>query len=142
VEEAAIVRRGENHGWNVYEGFEPFSNQYRKPNATYVPPVFAYRRKYGNSITGGYVYRGDKGPSFYGVYICGDYTSHRIWGIAQENRVLKSVRQIAMSPQNIASFAQDEAGEIYLVGYEGMIYKLDFSNARFDGDVRLSGKSK
>ena len=29
VEEVAIVRRGENHGWNVYEGFEPFSNRYR-----------------------------------------------------------------------------------------------------------------
>lgn len=30
VEEVAIVRRGENHGWNVYEGFEPFSNRFRK----------------------------------------------------------------------------------------------------------------
>jgi len=41
VEEVAIVRRGENHGWNVYEGFEPFSNRYRKQDTVYVPPVFA-----------------------------------------------------------------------------------------------------
>ena len=132
VEEVAIVRRGENHGWNVYEGFEPFSNRYRKEGVTYTPPVFAYRRKYGNSITGGYVYRGDQRSSFYGVYICGDYTSHRIFGLKQQDRTLQVVRQIGMSPQNIASFGTDERGEIYLVGYEGMIYKLDFNGTRFD----------
>ena len=132
VEEATIVRRGENHGWNVYEGFEPFSNRYRKEGASYVPPVFAYRRKYGNSITGGYVYRGDKRSSFYGVYICGDYTSHRIFGLKQQDRTLQVVRQIGMSPQNIASFAEDEQRNLYVVGYEGMIYKLDFTDAVFE----------
>ena len=141
VEEAAIVRRGENHGWNVYEGFEPFSNRYRKTDATYIAPVFAYRRKYGNSITGGYVYRGKKDSSFYGVYICGDYTSHKIFGVRQENRLLKEVKEIGVSPQNIASFGTDAAGEIYVVGYEGMIYKLDFSNARFDEAVRSASRT-
>lgn len=132
VEEVAIVRRGENHGWNVYEGFEPFSNRYRKEGITYVQPVFAYRRKYGNSVTGGYVYRGDRRSSFYGAYICGDYTSHRIFGLKERDRTLQIVRQIGTSPQNIASFGTDERGEIYLVGYEGMIYKLDFTGTTFD----------
>jgi len=132
VEEVTIVRRGENHGWNVYEGFEPFSNRYRKEGASYVPPVFAYRRKYGNSVTGGYVYRGDKRSSFYGAYICGDYTSHRIFALKQQDRALQGVRQIGTSPQNIASFAEDEAGNLYVVGYEGMIYKLDFASAVFE----------
>jgi putative heme-binding domain-containing protein len=138
VEEVTIARRGENHGWNVYEGFEPFSNRYRKEGATYTPPVFAYRRKYGNSITGGYVYRGDKRSSFYGVYICGDYTSHRIFGLRQRDRTLQVVRQIGLSPQNIASFATDESGEIYLVGYEGMVYQLDFSTTDFDDEMKTS----
>ena len=132
VEEVSIVRRGENHGWNVYEGFEPFSNRYRREGETYVPPVFAYRRKYGNSITGGYVYRGDKRSSFYGVYISGDYTSHRIWGLKQQDRTLQCVSQIGTAPQGIASFATDERGEIYIVGYEGMIYQLDFAGTTFD----------
>jgi glucose/arabinose dehydrogenase len=138
VEEVSIVRRGENHGWNVYEGFEPFSNRYRKEGMAYVPPVFAYRRNYGNSVTGGYVYRGDKRSSFYGVYICGDYTSHRIWGVTQEGRVLKSIKQIGKAPQGIASFAADERGEIYLVGYEGMIYQLDLSGTNFDDEMKIS----
>ena len=132
VEEVSIVRRGENDGWNVYEGFEPFSNRYRKKGCVYVPPVFAYKRKYGNSVTGGYVYRGDKRSSFYGVYICGDYTSHRIWGLKQKDRTLEVVRQIGTSPQGIASFGTDERGGIYVVGYEGMVYRLDFTGASFD----------
>jgi len=98
---------------------------------TYIPPVFAYRRKYGNSITGGHVYRGDKHSSFYGVYICGDYTSRRIWGVTQEARVLKTVVQIGTAPQGIASFTEDEKGNLYIVGYEGMVYKLDFEQAVF-----------
>jgi putative heme-binding domain-containing protein len=132
VEEAAIVRRGENHGWNVYEGFEPFSNQYRKDGDRHTPPLFSYRRKFGNSITGGYVYRADPQSSFHGVYICGDYTSRRIFGIRQQNRVLQTVRQIGTSPQGIASFSADEDGNLYVVGYEGMIYRMDFSEAEFD----------
>src|SRR5439155_19084486 len=107
-------------------------NRYRKEGAAYVQPVFAYKRKYGNSITGGYVYRADKRSSFYGVYICGDYTSKRIWGIKQENRLLAAVRQIGVSPQGIASFATDERGNIYVVGYEGMIYQIDFTSAIFE----------
>jgi putative heme-binding domain-containing protein len=138
VEEVTIVRRGENHGWNVYEGFEPFSNRYRKEGEHYTPPVFAYRRKFGNSITGGYVYRGDKRSSFYGVYICGDYTSHRLFGLKQQNRTLQVVRQIGTAPQGIASFATDEQGTIYLVGYEGMVYQLDLSGANFDNEIKTS----
>ncbi|RYD69210.1 MAG: glucose dehydrogenase, partial [Verrucomicrobiaceae bacterium] len=132
LEEVEIVRRGENHGWNVYEGFEPFSNQFRKEKRTFTMPVFAYRRKYGNSITGGYVYRGDKDSSFYGVYICGDYTSKRIFGITQENGVLKAVRQIGVMPQRLVSFSQDEQGNLYAVGYEGGIYQIDFTDAQFE----------
>ncbi|MDB6174405.1 MAG: putative glucose/L-sorbosone dehydrogenase, distantly related to bacterial beta-galactosidase [Chthoniobacteraceae bacterium] len=132
VEEVDIVRRGDNYGWNVYEAFEPFSKQFRREGRTYTTPVFAYRRKYGNSITGGYVYRGDKTSSFYGVYICGDYTTRRIFGLTQENGVLKTARQIGVVPQGLVSFSEDEAGNLYAVGFEGVIYQIDFSAARFE----------
>jgi putative heme-binding domain-containing protein len=131
-EEVAIVRRGENHGWNVFEGFEPFSNQYRQEGRVFTPPLFAYKRKYGISITGGFVYRADQQSSFYGVYVCGDYASKRIFGLTQEGGKLKAVRQIGTLPQGLVSFGTDEAGNIYAVGYEGMIYQLDFTGTRFD----------
>jgi len=132
VEEVDVVHRGENYGWNVFEGFEPFSNQYRKPGRTFTTPLFAYRRKYGNSITGGYVYRGDSKSSFYGVYLCGDYTSKLIFGLTQENGVLKTARQIGSVPQRLVSFSEDEMGNLYAVGYEGMVYAIDFSGTKFE----------
>jgi putative heme-binding domain-containing protein len=131
-EEVALVRRGENHGWNVYEGFEPFSNQYRQEGRSFTPPVFAYGRKYGNSITGGRVYRGDPKSSFYGVYLCGDYTSKRLFGLTQAGGVLKEVRQIGTVPQGLVSFGTDESGRVFVVGFEGMVYELDFRDARFE----------
>jgi hypothetical protein len=111
----------------VYEGFEPFSSRYRKPNSAYVPPVFAYPRRFGNSITGGYVYRADAKSPFYGAYVCGDYTSRRVWAITQKDRALESIRQIAVAPERISSFARDGQGRLYVVGYEGMIFRLDLS---------------
>jgi putative heme-binding domain-containing protein len=132
VEEVSLVRRGENCGWNVFEGFEAFSNRYRQDGVTYTSPVFAYRRKFGNSITGGYVYRGDPRSSFYGVYICGDYSSRRLFGVRQQDRRLRAVRQIGTAPQGIASFTEDEAGNLYVVGYEGMVYRLDLADAVFE----------
>ncbi|MGV3532560.1 MAG: PQQ-dependent sugar dehydrogenase [Chthoniobacteraceae bacterium] len=131
VEEVAIVRRGENHGWNVYEGFERFSNEYRREGEKYVPPLFAYGHKYGNSITGGHVYRGNKQSSFYGAYICGDFNSKRIFALTQEGGVLKLVRQIGLLPERLVSFCEDAAGNIYAVGYEGTIYQLDFTETVF-----------
>lgn len=131
IEEVDLVRRGGNYGWNVYEGFEPFSNRYRKEPAAYVPPVFAYGRKYGFSVIGGFVYRGDPRSSFYGVYICGDYVSKRIFGLKQQHGLLQVVRQIGTSPQDIVSFGADEPGNIYVIGYEGMIYKLDLDETEF-----------
>jgi putative heme-binding domain-containing protein len=136
VEEVDIVRRGENYGWNIFEGFERFSDQYRKEGVIYVPPVMAYRRKYGNSITGGYVYRGKRARSFDGAYIFGDYNSKRIFAMTAEDRKLKSVRQIATIPERLVSFALDSAGEIYPVGFEGTIYKLDLANTSLEGPTK------
>jgi len=131
-EEIDVVRAGENCGWNVFEGFEPFSNRYRREDEKYVAPVFAYRRKYGPCVIGGHVYRAEPRSSFYGVYIFGDHESRRLFGLTQENRVLKAVRQIGQSPERVASFSQNPAGELFVAGYEGTLFKLDLSGSRFE----------
>jgi len=79
------------------------------------------------------VYRADTHSSFYGVYVFADYQSRRIWGLTHQNRVLKKVRQIALSPDRVVSFGRDPQGQLYVVGYDqGMIYKMDFSKAVFE----------
>jgi hypothetical protein len=45
--------------------------------------------------------------------------------------VLEVIRQIATCPQSPCSFGLDEQGNIYVVGYEGMIYKLDLKDTKF-----------
>jgi putative heme-binding domain-containing protein len=133
-EEVSIVRAGENHGWNVFEGFELFSTRYRKENAQVVPPVVSFRRKHGVSITGGYVYRSPAGEvsSFDGVYICADYQSKRIWGIRHRKRKLQVIREIGNCPDRVVSFGRDRSGSLYAVGYDkGIIYRLDLDGAEF-----------
>ena len=131
-EEVNIIRRGGNYGWNVYEGFEPYSNKYRRSDEkNYIPPVFAYTRKYGPSVSGGFVYRADPASPFCGVYIFGDYQTARIFGLTQEGGVLKQIRQIGKCPQHAVSFGRDDRGELYVVGYEGTIYRLDLTQAEW-----------
>ncbi len=131
-EEITIVRPGENHGWNVYEGFELFSTDYRREDETYVPPVVSFGRHHGLSITGGYVYRANPGSSFYGVYICGDYETKRLWGVTHDDRQLKTIKEIGTSPAKIVSFGKDREGSLYVVGYDdGVMYQMDFREADF-----------
>ena len=123
-------------GWPATVPYDLFEGEQPGLRAvTYANHWHSDRRKFGNSVTGGYVYRGDERSSFYGVYICGDYTSRRIFGVRQQGRTLITARQIGTAPQGIASFAIDERGEIYLVGYEGMVYRLDLSGTNFDEEL-------
>jgi hypothetical protein len=98
----------------------------------YIPPVVAFPRRLGVSITGGYVYRGHPGSSYDGVYICGDFETRRIWGIKQKDRKLQRILEIGLAPAKISSFGQDSAGQIYLVGYDGVIYSMDLARAIFE----------
>ena len=131
-EEVCIVRRGENHGWNVREGFAPFSDEYKVDGTKFTDPLFAYEHGLGFSVTGGHVYRGDPESSFYGVYVFGDYNTRRIWGLRQSNGTLIDVREIATAPTDVASFGVDGRGELLLVAYSGEIFHIDLSEARYE----------
>lgn len=124
-EEITLARAGENHGWNIFEGVTPFSERYRRVGEKYIPPIFTYPHRQGVSVTGGFVYRGQRAPAMKGCYICGDFSSRRLWALTQTNRTLASVAEIGHSPAQIVSFAEDSKGELYLVGYDtGAIYQM------------------
>lgn len=128
-EEVTIVRSGENHGWNVYEGFSSFSDRFNKADALYVHPVMSYPRRLGVSVTGGYVYHGEHAPAMKGWYIFGDFESRRIWALRQENRYLAEVVEIGRCPTRVVSFSRGDDGELFVVGYDtGVIYHLDLES--------------
>ena len=50
--------------------------------------------------------------------------------------------EIGVSPQFIASFGTDEHGSIYVVGYEGMVYKIDFEATVFPSSTSTRFETK
>ena len=123
-EEVSLIRKGGNYGWNVMEAFHGFSDEYKKENETFVAPLFAYSRKLGTSITGGYVYRGQKEAPLYGYYICGDHESRRLFALKMGSDGLEDTWELGFAPQRITSFCEMNSGELLLVGYQGMIYRM------------------
>jgi putative heme-binding domain-containing protein len=129
VEEIGIARAGENHGWNVYEGFERFSETFRRAEEQYRMPIFAYLHSVGVSITGGYVYRGERTPALRGYYICADFEARRVWALTQTNRALGEIIQIGFAPSRPVSFSQGRDGELYVLGHDsGQVYHVDLSS--------------
>ena len=121
VEEIAIVRAGENHGWNVFEGDECFRSEEQCEALTdAVAPIATYTHDEGCSVTGGEVYRGTAIPGLYGQYVFGDYCSSFVWTVAPDG----SVEQRLQLDSRIASFAVDHDGEIYVLTFNGPILKL------------------
>ena len=117
---------------SVYEGFAPFSNKYRRREEKFTPPVVSYRRKTGVSVTGGYVYRGTRSPSYVGAYIFSDFESKTIWAMKQENRKLTKIRKIGMVAEKPASFGIAADGELFIVGYQGTIFRLVLDQSVFE----------
>lgn len=131
-DEVEVIRRGENYGWNVYEGFEFFTKTNVQTSEKYTAPLFSTRRHQGSCLIGGCVYRGDRHSSFYGVYIFGDHQSKKVWGLTASHGRLGRVRELAVAPQSITAIVADERGDLYVVGYQGMVYQLDLSAAHFN----------
>lgn|GEM_PF-810599 len=134
-----IIKNGGNYGWSIREGFHPFRPRQRKdPASPLSPPLVEYphapnlggsgRFDSGKSITGGYVYRGRALPELVGVYVYGDYDSGRIWGLREhEGKAVASGEIIDLTrkpPLHIASFGEDREGELYILGFDGKIYRL------------------
>jgi hypothetical protein len=71
----------------------------------------------GCSITGGYVYRGEKYPALVGTYLYGDFCSGRIWGLNAANPGAPVL--LLESGLSLSSFGEDEAGELYVTDLRG-----------------------
>jgi glucose/arabinose dehydrogenase len=123
-EEIDIVSRGANFGWNIMEATHCY-NASTCSTAGLTLPVAEYPHSVGCSVTGGFVDRG-AAAELNGVYLFGDYCSGRIWGLRLANGQIIGPVQVATSGFSIGSFAQDRAGEVYVLQYasSGGFYKV------------------
>lgn len=124
-EEIDLIQKGDNLGWRIMEGMHCFPDYVACATAGLVYPINEYGRDLGISVTGGYVYRGSSYPSMYGKYLFGDFESGRIWALEETSPGTWDRTELLDSNYLISSFGEDEAGEVYLVGYgNGVVYQL------------------
>jgi hypothetical protein len=88
-------------------------------------PVAEYSHDEGCSITGGYVYRGERIPAAQGRYFYGDYCSGTIWAVTPRGSRTSTPRRLPIEVSGLSSFGEDAAGELYLLSLEGDVYRLD-----------------
>jgi glucose/arabinose dehydrogenase len=118
----AASKGGENYGWNLYEGFEPYQDG--ASNVGLTMPVYQYAHDLGCSITGGYVYRGAQVTSLVGAYVYSDYCSGHIWALQRDSSGKWQNRLLLDSGLNVSSFGEDAAGELYVVSLDGAVYQI------------------
>jgi glucose/arabinose dehydrogenase len=124
-----------NFGWDIREGTMCHEGANNCSGATgLTAPIDEYGRSLGNSVTGGYVYRGSRIPCLVGWYVYGDYASRRVWTFRYVNGAIQNKTQITddlmsttLLPSNggITSFGVDNAKELYLVSRAGTVYRVD-----------------
>jgi len=113
---------GENYGWNVWEGTHPFA---RGSVDNHVLPFAEYNHSLGCSVTGGYVYRGEAIPDLEAVYLFGDYCSGRVWASYRDANMQWNTDLLLETGFQISSFGEGETGELYIIDYSGVLYRID-----------------
>jgi glucose/arabinose dehydrogenase len=124
-------RGGRNYGWRNREGAHPHVTSpppvYQSSNL--IDPIHEYSHTVGQSITGGFVYRGDRLPAYRGRYFFADYVQGRIFSIAltinpSTGEATASSRtehtaELGGGPVvgSVSAFGVDAAGELYFTNY-------------------------
>lgn len=122
---------GVNFGWRVLEGTLPTGLPQLGNPAANDPSLRAPIAEYGHglgdfqgfSVTGGYVHQGH--------YFFADFVSNHVWTLrVQNNQVFDFTQRDAEITVNggtldqIASFAVDGFGRLYVIGLDGEIFRL------------------
>lgn len=144
---------GYNFGWNTQEGEECYSPppaadengmpiedcRLRSTQFGLQIPIATYGRD-GNlggfAITGGYVYRGSAIPGLVGKYVYTDFISGNFWALDVANAptfpspelitaAIPAPDGATVGEALYTSFGEDNAGELYLVSFDGSLYRLD-----------------
>ena len=110
---------GQNYGWNVLEGTHCYIGG-ECQTAGMTMPVAEYSHIEGGcSVSGGYVYRGQRFPALGGNYFLGDYCSGTIWSLFHEASGSWLLSLVLDTELNISSFGEDVNGELYVLDHTG-----------------------
>jgi glucose/arabinose dehydrogenase len=116
---------GANFGWAAFEGTRRSTVYRLPPPSEHVPPVHEYPTGDGCAVTGGYVYRGARVPALQGFYLMADFCNGQVVALRQEGGKVVDRRSLGLTVENLASFGQDAAGELYALSLSGGIFRFD-----------------
>ena len=124
-EEVHLVAKGDNCGWNIMEGTHCFKPRKGCKQEGLNIPICDYGRNEGQSVTGGFVYRGKKIPALQGLYVFCDYYPGELWGLREKDGKWERLR-LGRHEFLVSSFGEDEEGELYLCDHQGgKVWRLD-----------------
>lgn len=119
------VERGGNYGWSIMEGSQPIRPEGDRGPTPISPPVIELPHSEAASITGGFVYHGDRLPELKEKYIFGDWETRRIWAADINSQGPVTLQELVEPTIRVITFAQDHDQELYLVDYdEGTIHSI------------------
>jgi hypothetical protein len=135
--EQAGTAGGKNFGWRIMEGTicTPGVNPSCTPPANHVPPIVDYDIPGGQSITGGFRYRGSRIPVLAGAYLYADFISREMWAATTDGAgTWTGAQALLTSAAGSAAFGEDASGELYLAGLtNGTLYRIVPRDTDADG---------
>jgi glucose/arabinose dehydrogenase len=124
---------GQNFGWRLREGTIQTPGTVGGPRPPgNVDPIFDYDLGVGQSITGGYVYRGPN-AELDGTYFFGDFVQSRVFSFRYDGVNVTQFQDRTAELQtavgggtigNISSFAEDGFGNLYIIDYGGEVFRI------------------
>jgi glucose/arabinose dehydrogenase len=124
-EEIDIIEKGKNYGWNILEGNHCYPPGTMGCNTSGLePPIWEYSHIVGQSITGGFVYRGGRMLQLAGKYIYGDFETGVIWSLQYNNAASQVNVQLLDTNLLITSFGVDQNNELYICDFNGSVYTV------------------
>ncbi len=118
-EEVDLIELGGNYGWRCREGAHDTINAPDCTGGGLIDPVTEYSHSVGNSITGGYVYRGSAIPELEGLYVFADYGSGRFWAARPDGQGGYGNDELIDTNIQPTAFGVGPDGELYFVDING-----------------------
>jgi len=129
---------GLNFGWDCYEGNAPFEITLDCPAAGSITfPSFVYPNAEGQSVIGGFVYRGTEIAALQGWYIATDYFSGRIFRRSPDGAWFTQTG----GQTGISSFGEAPDGTLYAISqFSDDLYKVIVTGALPVKLISFSGR--
>lgn len=120
-----LIKRGGNYGWSITEGPNlHLRTDVKQGPGEILPPMVAHPHSEAASITGGYVYHGQRLPKLRGAYLYGDWETGKFWALRHDGDKLLSNDELCDTTLKPVAFTLDSAGELIILDYNGGFYQF------------------